>query len=178
MSAVQALKAARAAGVRLGIDGEDLTLEADAAPRPKTGVIALLRQGRDGWETMVFPLSPPSGERRCSGSRAASGADAATIPIVAVASIGRAYDSRAMVAVAAMHADRAARTNASRPVRASRAGGGVGFGDLNREQAQNQQTGSNCLHHHHVSLSSIVLHGRASAATVPMANHEPGSLKR
>ena len=34
MSAVQALKAASAAGVRLGIDGKDLTLEADAARRP------------------------------------------------------------------------------------------------------------------------------------------------
>ena len=58
MSAVHALKAARAAGVRLGIDGEALTLEAAAAPPPavldllarhKTGVVALLRTGRDGW---------------------------------------------------------------------------------------------------------------------------------
>jgi hypothetical protein len=58
VSAVQALKAARAVGVRLGIDGEALTLEADAAPPPgvidllarhKIGVIALLRTGRDGW---------------------------------------------------------------------------------------------------------------------------------
>ena len=58
MSAVQALKAARAAGVRLGIDGEALTLEADEAPPPsvidlltchRAGVIALLRTERDGW---------------------------------------------------------------------------------------------------------------------------------
>ncbi len=58
MSAVQAMKAARAVGVRLGIDGEALTLGADEAPPPgvidllarhKTGVIALLRMGRDGW---------------------------------------------------------------------------------------------------------------------------------
>ena len=57
MSAVQALKAARAAGVRLGIDGDALTLEAGAAPpsdvidlltRHKRGVVALLRVGRDG----------------------------------------------------------------------------------------------------------------------------------
>jgi hypothetical protein len=57
MSAIRALKAARAAGVRLGIDGDDLTLEADAAPPPdvldvlarqKLGVIALLRVGSDG----------------------------------------------------------------------------------------------------------------------------------
>ena len=58
MSAVQALKAARDAGVRIGIDGDDLTLDADAAPPPavldllsrhKAHVIALLRTGSDGW---------------------------------------------------------------------------------------------------------------------------------
>ena len=58
MSAVQALKAASAAGVRLGIDGKDLTLEADAAPPPsvidlltrhKADLIALLRIGRKSW---------------------------------------------------------------------------------------------------------------------------------
>jgi hypothetical protein len=58
MSAVQALKAASAAGVRLGIDGKDLTLEADAAPPPsvinlltchRADVIALLRMWRDSW---------------------------------------------------------------------------------------------------------------------------------
>jgi hypothetical protein len=58
VSAVQALKAASAAGVRLGIDGKDLTLEADAAPPPsvidlltrhKADLIALLRIGRKSW---------------------------------------------------------------------------------------------------------------------------------
>jgi hypothetical protein len=58
MSAVQALKAARDAGVRIGIDGDALTLDADAAPpatvldllsRHKAGVVALLRTGNDGW---------------------------------------------------------------------------------------------------------------------------------
>ena len=58
MSAVQALKAASAAGVRLGIDGKDLTLEADAGPPPsvmnlltchRADVIALLRTWRDSW---------------------------------------------------------------------------------------------------------------------------------
>jgi hypothetical protein len=52
MSASAALKAARAAGIRLGTDGVDLLLEADAAPplavldllsRHKAAVIALLR---------------------------------------------------------------------------------------------------------------------------------------
>jgi hypothetical protein len=33
MSAIQALKMARAAGVRIGIDGDALTLNADAARR-------------------------------------------------------------------------------------------------------------------------------------------------
>jgi hypothetical protein len=58
MSAIQALKMARAAGVRIGIDGDALTLNADAAPPPdvlkllslhKEQVIALLRPGGDGW---------------------------------------------------------------------------------------------------------------------------------
>ena len=58
MSAFQALKAARDAGVRIGIDGDDLTLDADATPpaavlnllsRHKAEVIALLRTGSDGW---------------------------------------------------------------------------------------------------------------------------------
>ncbi len=52
MSAVQALKAARDAGVRIGIDGDALTLDAEAAPpaavldllsHHKAGVVALLR---------------------------------------------------------------------------------------------------------------------------------------
>ncbi len=60
MSAVHALKLARAAGVRIGIDGDALTLDADAAPptavldllaRYKAQVIALLRLGRDGWSS-------------------------------------------------------------------------------------------------------------------------------
>ena len=58
MSAVHALKLARAAGVRIGIDGDALTLDADIAPPPevidllarhKAQVIALLRHGPDGW---------------------------------------------------------------------------------------------------------------------------------
>ncbi|EAQ34921.1 hypothetical protein NB311A_05865 [Nitrobacter sp. Nb-311A] len=58
MSAVQALKAARDAGVRIGVDGDSLTLDADSAPdatvldllsRHKAGVLALLRTGSDGW---------------------------------------------------------------------------------------------------------------------------------
>jgi hypothetical protein len=58
VNGVQAVKAARAAGVRLGVDGEALTLEAAAAPAPsvidllslhKAEVIALLRPASDGW---------------------------------------------------------------------------------------------------------------------------------
>jgi len=57
MSGAQALTA-RDAGVRIAIDGDDLTLEADAAPPPglldllvrqKAGVLELLRKGPDGW---------------------------------------------------------------------------------------------------------------------------------
>jgi len=58
MSAAEALKAARAAGIELGIDGADLVLEASAPPtaavlgllsRHKAGIVTLLRPGRDGW---------------------------------------------------------------------------------------------------------------------------------
>jgi hypothetical protein len=58
MSAFQALKAARDAGVRIVIDGDALALDADAAPPVavlnllssyKAGVVALLRTGSDGW---------------------------------------------------------------------------------------------------------------------------------
>ena len=58
MSAAEALKAARAAGLRLGIDGDALTLEAATAPSPtvldllashKAGIVALLRPANDGW---------------------------------------------------------------------------------------------------------------------------------
>ena len=58
MSAVGALKAARAAGVHLGIDGDDLVLEAASAPpaavldalsRHKAEIMVLLRPAEDGW---------------------------------------------------------------------------------------------------------------------------------
>jgi hypothetical protein len=58
MNAIQALQLARAAGVRIGIEGETLTLEADAAPpsavidllaQHKAQLLALLRTGSDGW---------------------------------------------------------------------------------------------------------------------------------
>jgi hypothetical protein len=58
MSAVEALKAARAAGVELALDGDDLALKAASAPpaavlealsRHKAEIVALLRPGRDGW---------------------------------------------------------------------------------------------------------------------------------
>ena len=58
MSAAEALKAARAAGIQLGIDGDDLVLEAPAPPpanvidllsRHKAGIVTLLRPGCDGW---------------------------------------------------------------------------------------------------------------------------------
>jgi hypothetical protein len=58
MSAAEALKAARGAGIQLGIDGDDLVLEASAPPpaavldelsRHKAEIVVLLRPGRDGW---------------------------------------------------------------------------------------------------------------------------------
>jgi hypothetical protein len=58
MSAVEALKSARAAGVHLAVDGNSLVLEAASAPpaavldtlsRHKAEIVSLLRPGRDGW---------------------------------------------------------------------------------------------------------------------------------
>ena len=58
MSAADALNAARAAGIQLGIDGDDLVLEAAVPPAPalidllsshKASIVALLRPAEDGW---------------------------------------------------------------------------------------------------------------------------------
>jgi hypothetical protein len=58
MSAVDTLKAARAAGVELAIDGDNLALKAASAPpaavldalsRHKAEIVALLRPAEDGW---------------------------------------------------------------------------------------------------------------------------------
>jgi hypothetical protein len=58
MSAVEALRAARAAGIKLVLDGDDLVLTAAEAPpgtvlselsRRKPEIVALLRAARDNW---------------------------------------------------------------------------------------------------------------------------------
>jgi len=58
MNAAEALRTARAAGIELGIDGDDLVLEASAPPTAaildllsshKASIVALLRPRRDGW---------------------------------------------------------------------------------------------------------------------------------
>jgi hypothetical protein len=66
MSAAEALKAARADGIKPGIDGDDLLLEASAPPsaaildllsRYKADIVTLLRPADDGWsagDTQVF----------------------------------------------------------------------------------------------------------------------------
>ena len=60
MSAIEALKAARAAGVELALDGDDLALSAASAPpaavlgalsRHKAEIVVLLRPGGDGWSS-------------------------------------------------------------------------------------------------------------------------------
>jgi hypothetical protein len=60
MSAAEALKAAWAAGIQLGIDGDDLLLEASVPPPPdvidllsshKASIVALLRPAEDGWSS-------------------------------------------------------------------------------------------------------------------------------
>lgn len=61
MSAVMAIREARAAGVQIAIEGDALTLEASAPPPPtviellsrhKTEIIALLRPADDGWSAL------------------------------------------------------------------------------------------------------------------------------
>src|SRR5690349_12253985 len=58
MTAVEALRAARSLGVCVGVDGDDLVLEAPAAPpdgvldllrQHKPSILALLRARDDGW---------------------------------------------------------------------------------------------------------------------------------
>jgi hypothetical protein len=58
MNAIEALRAAHVAGIQLGVDGEDLVLEASVPPPPavidllsnhKAGIVALLRAAEDGW---------------------------------------------------------------------------------------------------------------------------------
>ena len=66
MSAAAVLRAARAAGVELAIDGNDLLLDAatvppapvvDALRRHKAEVVAMLRPGRDGWSAEDWQVS-------------------------------------------------------------------------------------------------------------------------
>jgi hypothetical protein len=61
MSAIEALKAARAAGIRLGIDSKDLTLEAAAAPPP--AVLHLVITSR-GWNRCAVALGEAFFDKR------------------------------------------------------------------------------------------------------------------
>src|SRR5690348_16251459 len=60
MSAAEALEVARAVGIRVDIDGDDLVLEAPTAPPPgvldlmsryKADIVTLLRLADEGWST-------------------------------------------------------------------------------------------------------------------------------
>ena len=62
MSAVEALHAAKAAGVEVAVNGEDLSLKASSPPpeyvltglsRNKAEIIALLRPRADGWAAEI-----------------------------------------------------------------------------------------------------------------------------
>ena len=61
MSAAEALTMARAAGIQISIDGDDLVLQASAPPpaevldllaRHKAAIVRLLRPGNDGWSVV------------------------------------------------------------------------------------------------------------------------------
>ena len=65
MSAANALKAARAAGVAVRLDGDDLVLTAATEPpavilellsQHKPDILALLRPGEDGWSSEDWQL--------------------------------------------------------------------------------------------------------------------------
>ncbi len=60
MSAAEAITAARSAGIRIQVEGDDLVLEAAAPPPPavldllsrhKAGILALLRPVKDSWSS-------------------------------------------------------------------------------------------------------------------------------
>jgi hypothetical protein len=65
MNAAEALKAARALGIRFGIDGDDLLLEAATPPpaavldllsRHKADVVQMLRPAEDGWSAQDWQV--------------------------------------------------------------------------------------------------------------------------
>ena len=65
MTAPEALRAAWSAGVKIGLDGDDLVLEASAPPpaavldalsRHKSGVVALLRPANGGLHGELVPI--------------------------------------------------------------------------------------------------------------------------
>ena len=65
MTALEALQAARSAGVEVALDGDDLVLQAalpppasllDALSCNKPGIVALLRPGDDGWSAEDWQL--------------------------------------------------------------------------------------------------------------------------
>jgi hypothetical protein len=75
VSAVEALKAARAAGVQVAIDGDALTLEASAAPSPavvellarhKVAILTLLRPAGDGWSAIDWRMYFDERSRRAA----------------------------------------------------------------------------------------------------------------
>jgi len=83
MNGVDAVRVARAAGLELAVDGDDLLLEASALPPPsvldllsghKAAVVALLRLGGDGWSAenwwSVFAEKIAFAERKAGLTRA------------------------------------------------------------------------------------------------------------
>ena len=75
MSPPEAIAAARAAGVQVAIDGDDLVLEASAPPpdaildlltRHKLGIVTLLQPGRDRWHAQIEPVDADAIEERAA----------------------------------------------------------------------------------------------------------------
>lgn len=76
MSAAEALKIARAAGVRIGVDGDTLTLEADV--EPPAAVVELLRPANDGWSAADWQVffNECIGVAECNGGLSRTEAEA------------------------------------------------------------------------------------------------------
>ena len=73
MSAAEALKAARAAGIQLGIDGDDLVLEASAPPPRRGARPAVASQGRHRGAAARARGPRAGGPGACSASRQCRG---------------------------------------------------------------------------------------------------------
>jgi hypothetical protein len=114
MSAADALSQARAAGIRLSIDGEDLLLEA-ASPPPtevlnllaqhKNSILTLLCPGSDGWagEDWQEYFDERAGISEFESGLSRSEAEAHALALCAAEWLRRQPNKKPFEAIAALH---------------------------------------------------------------------------